>query len=79
MFNVNNKESRTTQYHHSGVFLVDFEYILHFFLVPDDDDYNDDVEFVVWLIGERRLPYFQPEQLTGILTIANVRHAASRI
>ena len=32
----------------------------------DDDDYDDDVEFVVWLIGERRLPYFQPEQLTGI-------------
>ena len=37
------------------------------------------IVFGVWLTDERRLAYFQPGPLSEILTIANLRHAASRI
>ena len=33
MFKVNNKETRTTHWHHSGVFIVNFEHISNLFLV----------------------------------------------
>ena len=47
----------------------------------DDDEDDDDDEFFLWygLPTKGILPYFQPGPLSEILTIANLRHAASRI
>ena len=36
------------------------------------------IVFVAWLTDERRLALFQPEPLSEILTIANLRHAANK-
>ena len=45
----------------------------------DDDD--DDDELLLWYGGPTKgvYPYFQPRPLSEILTIANLRHAVSRI
>ena len=44
-----------------------------------DDDEWWWVVFVVWLTNERHLALFPPGRLSEILTIANVRHPATRI
>ena len=53
---------------------------LHIF-DDDDDDNDDDDELFFWygLPTKGIYPYFQPRPLSEILTIANLRHAASRI
>ena len=52
------------------------------FLVRDDnDDDDDDDELFVWYgwLTKDVQPYFQPGSLSEFLTIANLRHAASRV
>ena len=52
-----------------------------FLVRDDDDDDDDDDELFVWygLLTKGVQPYFQPGSLSEILTIANLRHAASRV
>ena len=49
----------------------------------DDDDYDDDDDDELFLWYDLPMKdiqlYFQPEPLSEILTIVNLRHAASRI
>ena len=47
----------------------------------DDDGGGDDDELFLWYGWPTKgvKPYFQPGPLSEILTIANLRHAASRI